>query len=278
MPRLQRIMAAGFPQHVIQRGNNREACFFAEADYVTYLHWLERAARTYRVAIHAYVLMTNHVHLLVTPGLEGGVSRMMQYLGRHYVQYVNKTYRRSGTLWERRFHASVLESETYLLTLQRFIELNPVRKGLVKAPEQYRWSSASDHLGPTGDSLIVDHDAYLRLGASGDDRAGAYAALMREPLGEQALSQIRSAARQGCALGSDGFKDHIEIQLGRRVRLARPGRKPKEVDTPGAQQALGLVARAGARPLILALLSLVPLLSQEGKRHSEGRTVRETPL
>ncbi len=265
MPRLQRIMAAGFPQHVIQRGNNREACFFAEADYLTYLHWLERAARTYRVAIHAYVLMPNRVRLLATPGLEGGVSKMMQYLGRHYVQYINKTYRRSGTLWERRFHASVLETETYLLTLQRYIELNPVRAGMVKTPEEYRWSSAKDHLGLRGGSLIVNHDAYLRLGAGEEERVRAYAALIREPLEERALLQIRDAARQGCcALGSDEFKDRIEIQLGRRVRLARPGRKPKQVDTPGARQALSSVARAGARPLILALLSLVPLLSQEG--------------
>ncbi len=263
MPRLQRIMAAGFPQHVVQRGNNREACFFAEADYLAYLHWLERAARTYRVAIHAYVLMRNHVHLLATSGLEGGISRMMQYLGRHYVQYVNKTYRRSGTLWERRFHASVVESEAYLLTLQRFIELNPVRASLVKVPEQYPWSSARDHLGPTASALIVDHDVYLRLGTSREERVGAYAGLMREPLGEQALSQIRSAARQGCVLGSDEFKDQIETQLGRRVRLSRPGRKPKQLDTSGAQQVLSSVARAGARPLILALLSLVPLLSQE---------------
>ncbi len=264
MPRLKRITAAGFPQHVIQRGNNREACFFAEADYVTYLHWLERAARTYQVAIHAYVLMTNHVHLLATPGLESGVSRMMQYLGRHYVQYINKTHRRSGTLWERRFHASVIETETYLLTLHRFIELNPVRAGMVKTPEEYRWSSAKDHLGLMGGSLIVNHDVYLRLGAGGEERARAYAALMWEPLEERALLQIRDAARQGCALGSDEFKDQIEIQLGRRVRLARPGRKPKQADTPGFRQALSAAARAGARRLILALLSLVPLLSKEG--------------
>lgn len=270
MPRLQRIMAAGFPQHVIQRGNNRENCFFSEADYFTYLHWLERAARTYRVAIHAYALMRNHVHLLVTPELEGGVSRMMQYLGRHYVQYINKTYRRSGTLWERRFHASVIETEAYLLTLYRYIDLNPVRAGIVAAPEQYRWSSAKDHLGPTGSSLIVDHDVYVRLGAAREERVRAYAALVREPLEERALSQIRVAVRQGSVLGSDGFKDQIEIQLGRRVRLGRPGRKPKQVDTPAAQQALSTVARAGARPLVLALLSLVPLLSQEARTTRSG--------
>jgi len=261
MPRLQRIMAAGFPQHVVQRGNNREDCFFADADYAAYLHWLERAARTYSVAIHAYVLMTNHVHLLATPGLEGGVSKMMQYLGRYYVQYINKTYGRSGTLWERRFHASVVETEAYLLTLQRYIELNPVRAGIVKTPEQYKWSSARDHLAPVGSSLIVDHEVYMRLGATPSERASAYVPLMVKPLEEGALSQIRTAARQGCALGSDEFKNLIEIQFGRRVRLSRPGRKPKQLDTPGEGQASNPAARVAARPLVFALLSLAPLLA-----------------
>ena len=270
MPRLQRIMAAGFPQHVVQRGNNREDCFFAEADHAAYLHWLERAARTYQVAIHAYVLMANHVHLLVTPGTEGGVSRMMQYLGRHYVQYINKTYRRSGTLWERRFHASVVETEAYLLTLQRYIELNPVRAGMVKAPEQYKWSSAKEHLAPVGSSLIVDHDVYVRLGATPSVRARAYEALIGEPLEEGALSQIRIASRQGGVLGSDQFKDQIETQLGRRVRLGRPGRKPKQLDAPGAGQALSPVAPVGAPPLVFASLSPTPLLSPEARTIRRG--------
>jgi putative transposase len=228
MPRLLRIMSAGFPQHVIQRGNNRESCFFEEADYVTYLHWLERAACTYRVAIHAYVLMTNHVHLLATPGMEGGISRMMQYLGRHYVQYINKTYRRSGTLWERRFRASLVETECYLLTLYRYIERSPVQAGLVTAPEHYRWSSAKTHLAPDEPSFIVDHDVYLRLGDAPRTRAQAYGESIRKPLDEGVLSEIRIAAMRGIALGSDRFKDEVENQLGRRVRLSKPGRKPKE--------------------------------------------------
>src|SRR2546422_2160696 len=162
MPRLQRVMAAGFPQHVIQRGNNREACFFAEADYVTYLYWLERAARTYQVAIHAYVLMPNHVHLLATPGLEGGISRMMQYLGRHYVRYINKTYRRSGTLWERRFHASVVESEADLLTLDRFLEPNHVPAGIPTRPEQNPRATPIDPLRARAGWLIGGHARDLR--------------------------------------------------------------------------------------------------------------------
>jgi putative transposase len=263
MPRLRRITASGFPQHVIQRGNNRENCFFAESDYVTYLHWLDRAARAYRVIIHAYALMPDHVHLLVTPGSEGGVSRTMQYLGRHYVQYINNTHRRSGSLWERRFHASVVEPGADLLTLYRFVELDPVRTGIVEAAEQYRWSSARHHVAPRESSLIVDHEVYMRLGATTEARARAYAALLRKPLEEGVLSQIRAAINQGGVLGSDQFKDQIETQLGRRVRPGRPGRKPKRVDTPGAEQALISAARASARPLVLALLSLVPSLSPQ---------------
>lgn len=254
MPRLQRITAAGFPQHIIQRGNNRQDCFFAPADYSAYLYWLNRAARTYRVALHAYALIPNHVHLLVTPEVECGVSRMMQYLGRHYVQYVNKTYRRSGTLWEHRFHASVVETDAYLLALYRYIELNPVRRGMVQAPEQYLWSSAQAHLGAGESPLIRDHESYLGLGDTKETRALAYGALIREPLEARALDQIRAAVRQGGVLGSDQFKDRIEMQLGRRVRPGRRGRKPKQL---GAQ-----ASAPQARPLLFALLSLVPGLAQ----------------
>lgn len=229
MPRLLRVMSSGFPQHLVQRGNNREPCFFAESDYLAYLHWLERAASTYRVSVHAYVLMPNHVHLLATPGMEGGISRMMQYLGRHYVQYINKTYRRSGTLWERRFLASVIDSECCLLTLYRYIESNPVRAGMVAVPEQYRWSSARGHIAPERETLLVDHDLYLRLGDTPQLRAQAYLESLRKPLEEEVLVEIRQAIRHGVPLGSDGFTDQIEHQLGRRVRLRKPGRKPKRV-------------------------------------------------
>jgi putative transposase len=227
MPRLPRVMSPGFPQHLIQRGNNREPCFFAEADYRTYLHWLERAASAYSVSVHAYVLMPNHVHLLATPGVEGGISRMMQYLGRQYVQYVNRTYDRCGTLWERRFLASLVDTEGCLLSIYRYIESNPVRAGLVAAPEQYRWSSAKNHLAPAEATFLVDHDVYLRLGDTPHARARAYLESCRKPLEDEVLAEIRVAARRGIPFGSDGFKDQIEIQLGRRVRLLKPGRKPK---------------------------------------------------
>jgi len=227
MPRLPRVMSSGFPQHVVQRGNNREPCFFAEADYLAYLHWLERAADMYRVALHAYVLMPNHVHLLATPAMEGGISRMMQYLGRHYVQHINRTYRRSGTLWERRFLASLVDSECCLLSIYRYIESNPVRAGMVALPEEYRWSSAKAHVAPNGATFLADHDKYLRLGDTPRQRAQAYLESSRTPLEEEVLAEIRHAIRRGVPLGSDGFTEQIEHQLGRRVRLRKPGRKPK---------------------------------------------------
>jgi putative transposase len=227
MPRLPRVMSPGFPQHVVQRGNNREACFYAESDYLTYLRWLERAASANRVSVHAYVLMPNHVHLLATPSIEGGISKMMQYLGRQYVQYVNRTRGRSGALWERRFLASLVEVECCLLSLYRYIEANPVRAGLVSAPERYRWSSAAAHIAPNGATFLVDHDAYLRLGDTAQARAQTYLESSRRPLDQEVLSEIRVAIRRGVPFGSVAFMDRIERQLGRRVRLRKPGRKPK---------------------------------------------------
>jgi len=228
MPRLPRVMSPGFPQHLVQRGNNREPCFFAESDYLAYLRWLERAACAYGVSVHAYVLMPNHVHLLATPQIEGGISKMMQYLGRQYVQHVNRTYGRSGTLWERRFLASLVETEC-LLPLYRYIESNPVRAGLVAEPEHYRWSSARAHLVPNGASFLVYHDMYLRLGDTPQLRAHAYSEVSRKALDDEVLAEIRSSIRHGVPLGSERFTDQVERQLGRRVRLRKPGRKPKQL-------------------------------------------------
>lgn len=228
MPRLPRVMSPGFPQHLVQRGNNREPCFFAESDYLAYLRWLERAACAYGVSVHAYVLMPNHVHLLATPQVEGGISKMMQYLGRQYVQHVNRTYGRSGTLWERRFLASLVETER-LLPLCRYIESNPVRAGLVADPEHYRWSSARAHLVPNGASFLVYHDMYLRLGDTPQSRAHAYLEASRTPLDDEVLADIRSSIRHGVPLGSERFTDQVERQLGRRMRLRKPGRKPKQL-------------------------------------------------
>ena len=168
-----------------------------------------------------------HVDILATPAVEGGISKMMQYLGRQYVQHVNRTYRRSGTLWERRFLASLIDTECCLLSLYRYIEANPVRAGIVVAPEQYRWSSAKAHLAPNGATFLADHDRFLRLGDTPQERARAYVTLAREPLHDEVLAEIRSAIRHGVPFGSERFSEQIERQIGRRVRLRKPGRKPR---------------------------------------------------
>ena len=228
MPRRARIRFAGIPQHVIQRGNNRAACFFADEDNRTYLDSLQQGAKRYGCDIHAYVLMTNHVHLLATPADDESLTGMMRYLGSCYVQYVNYTYKRSGTLWEGRYKSSLIDSERYLLTCYRYIELNPVRAGMVKGAGDYKWSSYSAHaLGQTNE-LIQDHSCYLALGTTEEARRAAYQALFRHQVDEETLTGIREAVNRGTALGSERFKDEIEAALARSVRPGTVGRPRKE--------------------------------------------------
>ena len=160
MARLPRIVVPGQALHLIQRGNNRQPIFFSPDDYIKYLETLSQSAVRQCCSIHAYVLMTNHIHLLVTPDTEDGISLMMQDIGRNYVRYINQTYRRSGTLWEGRFKSALIDSERYLLTCSRYIELNPVRAGMVRVPEEYRWSSY--HCNALGklNPLIKPHHLY----------------------------------------------------------------------------------------------------------------------
>lgn len=231
MARLPRICLPRIPQHVIQRGNNRQACFGSEEDFAAYAHWLDEYARKFRVAIHAWVFMSNHVHLLLTPETENGVSRLMQALGRHYVRYFNYTYRRSGTLWEGRFKSCVVEAESYLLTCQRYIELNPVRAGMVEAPSDYTWSSfRANGLGQPA-KFWMPHDVYLQLGATVAERTAAYRELFRGQLDSTMLNQIRQASNQGMALGSDRFRHEVERLASRRVVALKRGPKSKQVKT-----------------------------------------------
>jgi putative transposase len=226
--RRSRLDVAGVPQHVIQRGNDRAPCFFSEADYLAYLHWLGDACKTYGVSIHAYCLMTNHVHLLLTPAQLGEISNVMQYLGRHYVNYVNRVYGRSGTLWEGRYKSSVVESEAYLLTLYRYIEQNPVRAGMVEKPEDYRWSSAKVHVSGAHDDRLSDHDVYLRLGGDHTARREAYRVLLETQMGDEELGSIRAAVRTNLPLGTERFKDQIEAVTHRRARPWHAGRPARE--------------------------------------------------
>jgi putative transposase len=239
MPRRARLRIAGAPLHIIQRGNNRSACFFADHDYGCYLHRLEELAARYACSIHAYVLMTNHVHLLLTPGRPDGASLLMKHLGQRYVQYVNRVYKRSGTLWEGRFRSSIVQAETYLLRCHRYIELNPVRAGMVAAPGAYPWSSfGANALGDRG-GVITPHPIFLALGPDDVNRRAAYLELFRGELEPMELEEIRTSANAGYALGNERFREDMAVALGRRAGLGKPGR-PSEVPNrhAGGEEAL----------------------------------------
>ncbi|MFQ5802395.1 MAG: transposase [Candidatus Methylomirabilales bacterium] len=230
MPRPPRYPLIGVPQHVIQRGNNRQPTFFIEDDFRFYLECLKEAATTHPCEIHAYVLMTNHVHLLMTPRRANAIAKVIQSLGRRYVQYINSTYQRSGTLWEGRYKASVVESETYVLLCSRYIELNPVRSKLVADPAEYPWSSYHWHALGTSDPVITDHAAYLALGSTDEERHEAYRGLFRDQFNPARLQEIRESLNQCRVLGSERFKDEIEAVLSRRVRPGKVGRPKTNVE------------------------------------------------
>ena len=212
MARLPRLCLPGVPQHIIQRGIDRQACFLSEKDFVAYAYWLDKSAREYQVAIHAWVFMTNHVHLLVTPLTEEGSSRMMQSLGRDYVRYFNHTYERTGSLWEGRFKSCLVDAEDYLLVCQRYIELNPVRAGMVAAPEDYTWSSYKANGLGQQIKLWTPHPVYVQLGATVRERAAAYRELFVGYIDGKLIEQIRKAANRGTVLGNDRFKQNIRGQ------------------------------------------------------------------
>ena len=227
MARRPRLDLPGLPLHVIQRGNNRLPSFFHDEDYLSYREALQAAAGANGVAIHAYVLMTNHVHLLVTGASPGAVSRMMQALGRRYVRYINAVYRRSGTLWEGRFKSSPVDTERYLLTCYRYIECNPLRACMVVSAQDYRWSSYRHNaLGHT-DTLIRPHSVYDALGQTRDARAAAYRELCQAAISTEDIASIRAHIEQERALGDSRFQDEIEAALARCVRVRGPGRPRK---------------------------------------------------
>ncbi|HMM54541.1 MAG TPA: transposase [Candidatus Desulfobacillus sp.] len=227
MPRRARIVLPGVPLHVIQRGNNRQACFFADDDYRLYLDQLRLCAQRAGCAIHAYVLMTNHVHLLLTPHQADSASVMMKLLGQRYVQHVNRLYRRSGTLWEGRFRSCIVQDEAYLLGCSRYIELNPVRAGMVAAPSMYRWSShRANALGET-DGLTEPHPVYTALGNQAQNRQTAYRALFLETLDTGFVSDVRRATNGNFALGSARFQKEVSATLGRRAMPGESGRPRK---------------------------------------------------
>lgn len=228
MARQPRIDLAGITQHVIQRGNNRQPCFFTNDDRHYYLECLRSAAEKYGVSVHAYVLMSNHVHLLATGTEVGAVGRVMQSLGRRYVRYVNSNHQRTGTLWEGRYKSGLIDSSRYLLTCYRYIELNPVRAGMVSTPGDYSWSSYSHNALGASDDLITPHATYVSMGSSIERRCSTYRGLFKDAIEDDVIQAIRSHANQGKVLGSENFTKQVEAVLKRRVRLAKAGR-PRNV-------------------------------------------------
>lgn len=224
MARKPRFTLPGVPQHVIQRGHNREPCFYSEHDYARYLTDLSEASKRNQVAIHAYVLMTNHVHLLVTPAHSHGIIHMMQDTGRKYVRYINSSYQRSGTLWEGRYKASLVDSEAYLLTCMRYIEMNPVRAAMLIHPGEYRWSSYHSNAGHNKDTILEAHPVYRRLGMDDQERQYAYRELFSGSFDNTELHDIREVLDQELVLGREDFKDKIELMTQRQARPAKPGR------------------------------------------------------
>lgn len=224
MSRLRRVAPVGVPQHVIQRGNNRQICFGGEADMVAYIAWLKEYSCKFGVDVHAWVLMTNHVHLLCTPNKELAVSKMMQSIGRSYVRYFNYSYGRSGTLWEGRFKSCLIESEGYLLEVYRYIELNPVRACMVDEPSEYKWSSYQCNALGRVTGLRTPHPLYLRLGEGELQRQANYRALFKVHVSGKLITELRKATNSGLALGSDTFVDQLEALSGRRLRAKQAGR------------------------------------------------------
>lgn len=229
MPRPRRLNLVGIPQHITQRCNNRQACFFDNEDRQIYLALLQRAARRRGCDIHAFVLMTNHVHILATPSVADGVSRLMQDVGREYVRYINSTYGRSGTLWEGRFKSSPVDSAEYCLICYQYIEMNPVRAAMVDMPDHYRWSSYRCNALGQDNELITPHEEWMALGVDDCSRCAAYRALFEDAPKKSQIDQIRYTNRKGLPLGRDSFKSQVEAQLSIKLGSGKVGRPFKSV-------------------------------------------------
>lgn len=224
MARLPRYSIINQPQHIILQGLEDQQLYFEEQDFQYFRDCLDASAYNYQLKLHAYALMPDHVHILATPGRKDGVSRMVQSIGRNYVQYYNECYGGSGTLWEGRYRATVIEGRNYLLSCSRYIELNPVRNQLVDKPSEYRWSSyASNALGKT-DEMLSPAREYKQLGDSHKERARAYRALFKKKLGDELVREITEATLKGWVLGDRRFARKIEQLSGRRATQLPRGR------------------------------------------------------
>jgi putative transposase len=233
MPRRPRLFLADVAAHVVQRGVDRSVCFRSDNDRILYLlHLQDRSAAT-GCAVHAYCLMTNHVHLLVTPSSTEGCQAMMKGLGQRYAQYFNRTYGRSGPLWDGRYYACVAESSFYVLACYRYIELNPVRAGLVARPNEYAWSSYRANAEGRNDRLTTPHPEYLALGLGTESRLRAYCRLFGQALDSSLIGDIRASTIGGYPLASDRFKAEIEAR-GAKLGPETPGPKPRRPARSGS--------------------------------------------
>ena len=225
MPRRPRTHLDGLPLHIVQRGHNRDACFLNEQDCLAYLGWLDEALQQTGCQLHAYVLMTNHVHLLLTPAKADAIPKLLISLGRRYVQYFNRTYKRTGTLWDSRYKSSLVQADAYLLATMRYIELNPVRAGMVDDPAHYRWSSyRANGLGQP-EPRITPHPVYLEIARDEGERQATYRQFFRPQLDDDAIADIRLALNQSLPLGNSRFHEQIARAVGER-REAKPRGRP----------------------------------------------------
>ncbi|MFZ6646045.1 transposase [Undibacterium sp. TJN25] len=235
MARLSRLVIAHQQHHIMQWGNNRQNIFRDADDYTYFLSWMAEAARQFKVAVHAYALLPDHLHLLATPSDAEGLSRMMQWLGRHYVPYFNRKYKRTGTLWQGRYKATVMEPGQYFLKCSAYIELSPVRSGLGREPADYPWSSYLHHTGARHDALITEHSLYWGMGNTPFQREAAYKELVEQGVSQKDGDALLSATEKGWLLGSAAFKAEMEKQTERRVSPGKRGR-PHLVKKPQPQE------------------------------------------
>lgn len=227
MPRRARLAIPGIPLHVTQRGNNRCACFVGDSDRLVYLDLLERHTRQHGVAVHAYVLMTNHVHLLLTPNEADALGRALRHVNQSYAQYFNRRYQRTGTLWESRPHSCLVDADAYLFTCHRYVENNPVRAGMVPRPGAYRWSSYGANALGAHDVLVTPHPLVAALGRSPDERCREYRRLFGADEKPGAVENLRQMTIAGLALGRERFTAQAAAVLGRSACPGRPGRPRK---------------------------------------------------
>lgn len=224
MARLPRLTLPGYPHHIIQRGNNRQAIFASTADYLMLLDLLDENAKKFGVALHAYVLMGNHFHLLATPQTADGLPQMMQAVGRRYVRYFNDSQQRSGTLWEGRYRSTLIQAERYLLACMAYIDLNPVRAGLVAHPRDYPWSSYGHYSGQRMDKRITPHPLVWALGNTPFAREAAYADMVQAGISPVQQTALTDSALSGWALGEPDFVAELQKRTERRVVKSSAGR------------------------------------------------------